>query len=643
MPDSSQGVDSHFTNLNPQIMKQFFTKTCLALAGLFLMLKPDVFAQNYANPLMIPYLIDNDTIRLKVEVKRHNFNPFGADSLNTLVDAYAYNHVDSNNLTILGPTIKWRYQRQTHTTVKNNLSHLTTSHWHGAHVPPYADGGPHQRIMPGNTWAIDFDILDKSATMWYHPHAMDITYEQVQLGMAGMIYVEDPELDPILSFIHDIIPIDYGVDDIPLIVQTKKFFRDSMGVVRIDSGGAGSNIVGYKADYHYVINGRVDPFLEVPADMIRFRVLNGDGKFAFNLGLGDKNLNYEGIELIATDAGYTNRSYGLNSVVMGPGERTEWLADLRGREGDTLYLVHYGDRFYDVYQGFPPKSIIGDSATTDGYSKDTALMRIIVTASTQPPSPIIAFPINLHPLETPPFDANTRMRDKIFTKEFDSAQNANVFLINHRPMDMMYINDTINLGDTELWTIRNHTRHAHPFHIHDIHFWVTQIVDTANNDTLNPADYPWIFGGPLDNVMVMPGWHLTFVGVFDDFGVPFSDSMFAETYMFHCHILPHEDRGMMGQFAVWNGLSTTVEEELPAHVQIKMFPNPASEKIYIKGKSKHPSEIRIYDLSGRKLKTYQMDTFSGVGWISVADIPRGYVMVEWLSAEGRVVNKVMIK
>lgn len=73
---------------------------------------------------------------------------------------------------------------------------------------------------------------------------------------------------------------------------------------------------GYKDNYQYIINGVVDPYLEVPANMVRLRILNGDAKFSFNLGVGDLNLNPEGFQFIATDAGYTDSSYAMNEVLI---------------------------------------------------------------------------------------------------------------------------------------------------------------------------------------------------------------------------------------------------------------------------------------------------------------------------------------
>ena len=566
----------------------------------------------------------------------HNFNPNGpsSDTLNTLIPTFAFNHVDSSSITCLGPSLAWQFGHQVHTEVLNNLDQSATVHWHGAHVPTYTDGGPHQRIPAGDTWKIDFEIKDKSATMWYHPHVMDHTYEQVQMGMSGMLYVEDPDDevdDPILVELHQILPHDYNINDFPIIVQTKKFYNDN-GQMRIDSfccGPPGQN--GYKDNYKYVINSVINPFLVVSPAMIRLRILNGDAKFAFNLGIGDVDLDPMGFEFIATDAGYTNQSYHMNEVLMAPGERTEWLLDLRGyQEGDTLYLVNWAKTI--------PTGVIGDSTTTKGWAKDEAILKFIIGPDIAPPSPIISFPIPLYPLDPPPFDANTKRRTKTFYKEQVGGTGPAIFNINHVLMDMMVVNDTVMVDSTEIWKIVNTTNIAHPWHIHDIHFYVTEILD-ANGMSIDPNSMPHIFKGPLDNVLVMPGWELSWVTTFSDFGTQIAPD---STYMFHCHILPHEDKGMMGQFVVWNGVSTVdTDDPLFNWQNLTLFPNPASGYINLEGSSTSESLIRIINVQGKVLRTQTLPAFDGLFEIPLDGLENGLLFFEWQSAEGIFVDKVL--
>lgn len=604
-------------------MKKLYTQCLFFLFFCF----GKTYAQNFVNPLPIPYTIDSDTILLKVGATQHNFNPYGTDSLNSLIQTYAYNHIDSSSNTYLGPSIVWNYGHQIHTEVKNNLPHPTTTHWHGAHVPVHADGGPHQLIEIDSTWKIDFEVKDKSATMWYHPHAMGTTYEQVQMGMSGMLYVEDsPSLhdDSLLLAIHNLIPHSYGADDFPLIIQTKRFIRDSTGTLIIKGGCCTGGSAGYKDKYQYVINGVIDPYLEVPANMVRLRILNGDAKFSFNLGVGSPDYVPEEFQFIATDAGYTDSSYAMNDVLIPPGARTEWLLDLRGRAGDTLYLINYANTI--------PNGVIGNPTLTNNYATDTTLLKLIVTPNTLPPSPIASFPIALHPLETPAYYSYTKRRAKEFT-------GTGPYLIDNTTMDMMVVNDTILLDSTEIWTITNNTRVGHPWHIHDIHFFVTEILD-SHNVAIDPNSMPHIFKGPLDDVLILPGWKLTYVAKFEDYGTSIAAD---SSYMYHCHILPHEDNGMMGQFVVWNGLTVGVDKYKALEQNIKLFPNPTKGELYLEGSSTEDSQVRIFDLQGRLLRTQQLAPFDGTASIDIKGVNKGLIIVEWTNSKGTVASKILIQ
>ncbi len=603
------------------------------LLALMLFNSATLIAQEFINDLQIPPLIvynNQGSYDLDVIATTHNFSPMGSDSLNTMVPTFAFE--DFNNpgkTTILGPTISWQFGDNLAPTVLNRLDEVTTTHWHGAHVPQSADGGPHQRIQPDSIWEPEFVVKDKSATMWYHPHAMGLTYRQVQMGLSGMIYVEDPVgTDPLLGQIHEILPTEYKVNDFPLIFQTKKFKRDAATnaiVIQADDG--------YKDDYTYMVNGIVDPVLDAPANMIRLRILNGDGKFSYNFEIIDENNNPVMFNLIATDAGYMTRSYGMSSILMAPGERTEWLLDLRGRDGEVFYIRN-------KVSGIPD-GVIGNSSTTDGYAVDRNLLKMVVGPSSGPPSPIVSFPISLYPSEQPPMSEVSKTRVKTFRKDMFDVSTKPLFNIDSTLMDMMVVNDVVRLDSTEIWTIKNITDIAHPWHIHDIHFWVTEILE--NGVPLNKDDYPQLFDGPKDNVLVMPGWELSYIATFADYG---TEIMPNNSYMYHCHILPHEDNGMMGQFVVWNGEgnpNTSTEDPELSDRSMTLYPNPTQGALYLQGASEEKSIIRIFDLQGRMLSQLTVPRFDGNVGFDVSALPKGMVVLEWLSKEGKAVSKVVIE
>jgi len=660
--------------MNKSLLKPFFSY-CVAI----LLFANTSFAQqgssndliildNFVNKLPIPELLNSDKILLQIDSTDHVFNPSGIkDSLKA--GAYAFNVMGSTTNTILGPSIAWNYQHTVHTEVWNNLpgNRNTTVHWHGAHVPVHTDGGPHQRIPADSTWKINFEILDKSATMWYHPHAMDLTYEHVQMGLSGMVYVQDPvdeADDSILVRLHNILPTAYDTTDFPLIVQTKKFRRDTLnptsGRWLINRSLEFSTKQPYKDDFNYMVNGVISPYLEVPAQVVRLRVLNGDSKFTMNLGMSEERNNASTssmpFELIATDAGFMDVSYKYEKLMMAPGERTEWLVDFsKYAIGDTVYLANFSSEI-------PPGNIGGVIPKIDQINQpdkhnqyfntnERLLAFVIKSSGALNPVDTMSFPMPLHPLETPTTNDFTKKRLKTFKfgeaiNPITQAKSKKIYNINDTLMNMMFVNDVVLLDSTEIWTIDNTTNVSHPWHIHDIHFFVTQI-SIGDTLLLTPASdtLQHIFRGPLDNVLVQPGWKLDFVTTFSDFGTSIAPD---SSYMFHCHILPHEDQGMMGQFVVWDGsvadsMTVSLEELTAKEIPIKLYPNPAYNQLFLEGASRSVSRIRIFDVQGKLLGQGNYPAFDGTLSIPLGDLPRGMILVEWQTEEGRVVKKVVLK
>ena len=157
--------------------------------------------------------------------------------------------------------------------VHNGLDTVTTLHWHGMHVPAKMDGGPHQLLDPGQTWSPQWQVRQPAATLWYHAHPHGQTADQVYKGVAGMILVEDPAGGPDL-------PDEYGVDDIPVIVQDKTF--DSDGQLEFNQRGPSST--GFLGDT-VMVNGTIGAYLDVPTTHIRLRLLNASTARIYKFGV----------------------------------------------------------------------------------------------------------------------------------------------------------------------------------------------------------------------------------------------------------------------------------------------------------------------------------------------------------------------
>ncbi len=160
--------------------------------------------------LWIPPVIEGDTFDLTL-----------SESSQAFLDGDATPTYGYNGATFWGPTLRMSRGDAVQMQVTNDLRmDDTTAHWHGFHLPAAADGGPHQRISPGETWSPSFTVMNRAGTYWYHPHLHMMTMEQIAMGAGGLILVDDDE-EAALP-----LPRTYGVDDIPLVLTSRRFNDD---------------------------------------------------------------------------------------------------------------------------------------------------------------------------------------------------------------------------------------------------------------------------------------------------------------------------------------------------------------------------------------------------------------------------------
>jgi blue copper oxidase len=125
----------------------------------------------------------------------------------------------------LGPAIRVRRGEKAVAQVTNSLPENITMHWHGLIIPGAADGGPHQVIAPGKRWQTELSIDQPAATLWFHPHYYPRTAQEVIKGLAGLLIVDDDEAARLP------LPSRWGVDDIPLIIQDRRFTPDGQFLI----------------------------------------------------------------------------------------------------------------------------------------------------------------------------------------------------------------------------------------------------------------------------------------------------------------------------------------------------------------------------------------------------------------------------
>lgn len=433
------------------------------------------------------------------------------------------------NGSYLGPTLRMREGDDVRLHVHNHLDEHSVLHWHGMNVPASMDGGPHQDIMPGGSWSPAFEVRQPAASCWYHSHTMHLSGPQVYKGLAGMLIVDD-----VVSDTLDL-PREYGVDDIPVIIQDRIFDRDGNMVYpdRMED-----HMIGVRGNT-ILVNGTLNPEFQAQTGRLRLRLLNAANARNFTLALSNGKPFWQ----IATDCALMETPVELTHLVLTPGERAEIIVDTRGDEAFKLINVPVPAPNVPLYglftellmqmdrQAFDILTIVPDHQAADGP---------------------LALPQQLATIDWIPTSAATRSRRLLLQmgegqgnggglgggprsrKEF-GGWGGGVHKINGRKMDMNFIEATIVAGTTEIWEIANETPMIHPFHIHKVHF---QILERNGQPPLASER------GLKDTVNVPAHGYVKVIAKFTGPGDPMIP------YMFHCHILEHEDHGMMGQFII---------------------------------------------------------------------------------------------
>lgn len=436
------------------------------------------------------------------------------------------------NGALLGPTLRVPRGKPLQMQVSNGLKVPTTVHWHGAQVPGKMDGGPHNLIAPGTVWKPAFTLDQPAGTLWYHPHPHTYTGPQVYAGLAGFLLVDDG-VDAQLGLPHT-----YGVDDLPLAFQDRRL--DEAG--RLVYMNRIPDTLGMKGD-HFLVNGVEQPYVNVSAGWLRLRLLNASNARLYNFAFADGRE----FHVIAGDAGLLEHPVSMRSLLLGPAERSEIMVDLRHDQGHTLVLRSDS--------GAVVPGLYHMSQAVDAYDHgriDLLQLRVGARSGLSSRLPVSMVPAPKLHADGPESDfvlsGMMHRGMKIITSAGSDRRAADgpggmnmgvgghdLFAINKHFMRMNVINVQTSLGRTALWRVKNTSGMAHPFHVHG-----TSFVIHSRNGRPAPAH--------------QRGWNDTILMRHEETAelfAPFKYRADADhPYMYHCHILEHEDNGMMGQFTV---------------------------------------------------------------------------------------------
>ena len=399
------------------------------------------------------------------------------------------------NGNFLGPTLRVTRGDQVTVNVHNGLPETTSVHWHGMHLPAAADGGPHQPIDPGQSWSPSWLIDQPAATLWYHPHPHGRTEKHVYRGLGGLFLIDDDH-----STALDL-PDNYGVDDIPLVVQDKRF-RDDGSLDESDHRPTG--LLGDTL----LVNGVITPHFNVTTQLLRLRLLNGSTARIYNFGFSDNRQ----FDLIATDGGLLARPHRTDRIQLSPAERAEIVVPMQAAERIIL-------RSYQPELGTPP-DMTSEVGGLDSFEM-LELRSMSALKHSRPLPAVLADPPNLDPTH-----ATTMRSFQLLGRR-----------INGKKMDMGRVDEVVTANATEMWHVVNQHVLPHNFHVHGVQYRVMSV---------NDAPPPPHLGGWKDTIYLPPGVPIELIirfGSYADRSMP---------YMYHCHLLFHEDGGMMGQYVVVN-------------------------------------------------------------------------------------------
>lgn len=467
------------------------------------------------------------------------------------------------NGALLGPALQLRQGREVTVEIRNALAEETTVHWHGVEVPGEVDGGPQGIIKPGGSRTVTFTPTQQAATCWFHPHQHGKTGRQVAMGLAGLVLIEDENSRKLR------LPQQWGIDDVPVIVQDKKFTANGQIDYQLDVMSAA---VGWFGDT-LLTNGAIYPQHSAPRGWLRLRLLNGCNARSLKFATSDQRPLY----VVASDGGLLSEPVKVSELPVLMGERFEVLVDTsNGKPFDllTLPVQQMGMTVAPFDQPQPVLRIQPLQMTASGTLPDTlatlpglpALEGLTQRTLQLSMDPMLDM-MGMQALQQKYGDSamagmmghgqmgNMQMghgqmnhgqmdHSQMGNMQMDSGQmnhggkgfdfhNAN--RINGKAFDMATPQFAAQKGQYERWVISGEgDMMLHPFHIHGTQFRI------LSENGKPPAAHR---AGWKDTVEVYGARSEVLVRFQHDAPKEFA-------YMAHCHLLEHEDTGMMLGFTV---------------------------------------------------------------------------------------------
>ncbi len=464
-----------------------------------------------------------------------------------------------------GPIIRMRQGQRVRIDLINSLPESTVTHWHGLHVPEAMDGHPRFAIAPGERYIYDFTVINRAGSYWFHAHPDGRTGKQIYFGLSGLFLVSDEE--------EAALDLPSGPYDLPLVIQDRTFDDDNqlvylseragdatsegsegrgmMGGGMMGGGGMGggmmgdgrgagrtggmgqmmAGMMGMLGD-QILVNGQPDASLAVEAGPYRLRLLNASNTRIYKLAWNE----HSPLTVIGTDDGLLAEPLQRDYIMLAPAERVDlWVDFGRWPAGTELTLQSLSFEGGMAMSGM----MMGGTALPDGAQFPVLQMRVKDASKN---SAVLPQRLSRLPLPQPRAAVNFD-RPKVF----DITMGMMRWGINGKSFEMEAVTslETVKLGTQEVWEFRNDATMmtmAHSMHVHGLQFQVIgRSVGGGFARARDSVKDGYLDEGWKDTVLVMPGERVHILVRFADY---------PGLFLYHCHMLEHEDSGLMRNYLV---------------------------------------------------------------------------------------------
>jgi spore coat protein A len=389
----------------------------------------------------------------------------------------------------------------------------TVVHLHGGKTGPESDGYPEDWFVPGKSATCHYPNQQEATSLFYHDHAMGITRLNAVTGLMGLYLIRD-EFEVSLH-------LPKGAYEIPLVIFDRSFRPDGQMYYPV-SGKPGAPWVSEYYGSAILVNGRIFPYLEVEPRKYRFRLLNSSNGSFYRLSLSEEGTTTsDSLDFfqIGSEQGFLEAPAKISTLILGPGERADLIVDFSGRAGKELFL------------------------------RTDAAVFMQFRVSSQRVNDDSSLPSALRPIPRIPENTAVATRELTIADYQNRLGQSSVMLLNGRHWDMP-VTETPVLNSTEIWSFINLTDDSHPIHLHMVRF---QVLDRRPFDlTVYQLTRKIVYTGPpvmlaanemgwKDTVRVDPMTVTRIIVKFEGF---------TGRYVWHCHMLEHEDNEMMRPYQV---------------------------------------------------------------------------------------------